>query len=178
MSDPKVERRKITDLKPDPANANAGTERGLRVLDDSLAETGLGRSIVADKNGVVIGGNKTLDRAVDRGFEDAIIVHTNGNELVVVQRDDLDLLDNEPNNRARKLAYYDNRAGQLGLSWDANQIAADVMAGLDLSAMFTPDELSAMTGAPPDVEFKEYDESVANDVEYCTCPECGHKFPK
>jgi hypothetical protein len=32
--------------------------------------------------------------------------------------------------------------------------------------------------APPDVEFKEYDESTANDVEFITCPECGHKFPK
>jgi hypothetical protein len=31
---------------------------------------------------------------------------------------------------------------------------------------------------PPDVDFKEYDETVENDVEYCTCPECGHKFPK
>lgn len=29
-----------------------------------------------------------------------------------------------------------------------------------------------------DVEFKEYDESVADDVEMCECPNCGHKFPK
>jgi hypothetical protein len=26
--------------------------------------------------------------------------------------------------------------------------------------------------------WKEYDETVADDVEYCTCPSCGHKFPK
>lgn len=31
---------------------------------------------------------------------------------------------------------------------------------------------------PPNVEFKEYDESVAGEVEYITCPECGHKWPK
>lgn len=31
---------------------------------------------------------------------------------------------------------------------------------------------------PPDVEFKEYDESVADQVEFCTCPECGHRWPK
>ena len=31
---------------------------------------------------------------------------------------------------------------------------------------------------PPQVEFKEYDESVADEVEYITCPECGHKWPK
>jgi hypothetical protein len=27
-------------------------------------------------------------------------------------------------------------------------------------------------------DWKEYDETAADDVEYCTCPECGHKFPK
>lgn len=31
---------------------------------------------------------------------------------------------------------------------------------------------------PPSVEFKEYDESVADEVEYITCPECGYKWPK
>lgn len=31
---------------------------------------------------------------------------------------------------------------------------------------------------PPDVTFKEYDESVADEVQYCECPSCGHKFPK
>ena len=30
----------------------------------------------------------------------------------------------------------------------------------------------------PNVEFKEYDESVADEVEYHECPECGHKWPK
>jgi len=28
------------------------------------------------------------------------------------------------------------------------------------------------------IEFPEYDEGIADDIEYCTCPECGHKFPK
>lgn len=31
---------------------------------------------------------------------------------------------------------------------------------------------------PPNVTFKEYDESTADDVEMCECPECGHRFPK
>ena len=30
----------------------------------------------------------------------------------------------------------------------------------------------------PDVEFPEYDESIADEVEYVTCPKCGHKWPK
>ena len=39
------------------------------------------------------------------------------------------------------------------------------------------DELIEST-VVPDVEFKEYDESVADDVEYIECPECGHRWPK
>jgi hypothetical protein len=27
-------------------------------------------------------------------------------------------------------------------------------------------------------EFKEYDETTADDVEMCTCPKCGAAFPK
>ena len=176
MPKPQIDARKIADLRPDPSNANKGSERGLRVLDDSIAETGLGRSVVTDKNGILIAGNKTQERAIDRGFEDAIVVHTTGKELVVVQRDDLDLLADDPNNPARKMAYYDNRAATL-MAWDANQIAAEVAAGVDLSGMFTPMELQEIIQPLPE-GWKEYDETSADDVEYCTCPECGHKFPK
>ena len=38
--------------------------------------------------------------------------------------------------------------------------------------------LSDLAGAAPDIEFKEYDESTADDVQYCECPNCGHRFPK
>lgn len=30
---------------------------------------------------------------------------------------------------------------------------------------------------PSDLEFKEFDESAADDVKYVDCPECGHRFP-
>lgn len=140
----KVTERKISEFTQDPSNANQGTERGLRVLDDSIAETGLGRSVVVDKNDILIAGNKTTERAVDRGFVDAIVVETTGDKLVIVKRTDLDLLTDDPNNPARKLAYYDNRAGEVGLSWDAEQLLADINAGVDLSHLFTDGELDAL----------------------------------
>jgi len=31
---------------------------------------------------------------------------------------------------------------------------------------------------PEDMTFREYDELVADEVEYLTCPECGHRWPK
>lgn len=148
MSDqqqPKVTRKKISDLQPDPNNANKGTERGQKMLENSLSETGLGRSVVVDRNGYLIAGNKTTEQAVDNGFEDAIFIHTDGHELVVVQRDDLDLMADDPDNRARLLAYYDNRAGEVSLDWDAERILADLEAGVDMSKFFNARELSLLT---------------------------------
>lgn len=127
---------KRDDLTPDAHNANQGTERGRYMLEASMRECGAGRSILADKEGRIIAGNKTLEvaEALDIPVR---VVETDGKELVVVQRNDLDL----DSDQARKLAYYDNRSSEVGLAWDASQIAADLEAGLDLGAMFKEEEL-------------------------------------
>lgn len=171
----KTKKAKTTDFTPDPHNANRGTERGLKVLENSLAEVGLGRSIVVDKNGVVIAGNKTLERAVDQGFTEALIIETQGDQLIVVQRTDLDLSGDDT--KARKLAYYDNRASEVGLSWDAEVIMRDVQSGLDLSALFSDDELQVfitdnqLVDAPE--TFPTYDEDIETEHQ---CPKCGYKW--
>lgn len=171
------EQAKITDFQPDKENANAGTQQGRRVLDHSIRQLGLGRSILVDKHGNVISGNKAQEVALDLGLEDAIVVKTKGDKMVVVQREDLDLYEDDT---ARQLAYADNRAGEMGLDWNIEQIVADLDAGVSLDGIFAKDELSdLLEGFSIDgVEFKEYDESVADEVEFNTCPECGHKWPK
>lgn len=55
-------------LKLDPHNANRGTDRGRRAVADSLAECGAGRSILVDRDGTVIAGNKTLEAAQALGL--------------------------------------------------------------------------------------------------------------
>src|SRR5437870_3905527 len=84
--------KSLADLQPDSRNANAGTPRGLQMVEDSLRTYGAGRSILADKRGVVIAGNKTLQSASDIDLP-IRVVETDGKELVVVQRTDLDLDD-------------------------------------------------------------------------------------
>ena len=113
---------KIINLFPDPRNANRGTERGRQLLENSLSTLGAGRSIVCDKHGTVIGGNKTLEQAQRLGLEIEVI-HTQGDKLVAVVRDDLDL---ETDPRARELAYADNRVAELDLDWDVEQILSDI----------------------------------------------------
>ena len=171
-----MENAKLSDLTPDSHNANKGTERGRYMLEQSLRKLGAGRSIVLDKQGRIIAGNKTAETAGAIGLDDVIIVRTNGDKIVAVLREDLDL--DDPAGMARELAYADNRAGQVSLDFDPDVIAEDLAAGLDLSDWWQDFELDILTGAVPDVEFKEYDESIADDVEYHECPECGHKWPK
>jgi len=132
---------KATDLIPDVRNANKGTQRGLALLDKSLRELGAGRSILVDKHGRVIAGNKTLQAAVDIGLEDMILVPSDGSRLVAVQRTDLDL---ETDANARQLAWADNRVGELDLDWDVTKLLEDIGAGMDLDGMFKPDELEEL----------------------------------
>jgi len=115
-----IRNAKLSELKTDPSNANKGTVRGLKVLDDSLRQYGAGRSILLDKAGTIIAGNKTAERAADIGMQDVIIVESDGSKIIAVQRTDLDL--NDPDGRARALATYDNRVGQLDLDWDIDQL--------------------------------------------------------
>lgn len=134
----KVTQRKISDYVPDPHNANKGTERGQYMIDASVGEFGLARSIVAAADNTIPAGNKTLQAAIDAGFEDVIEVETDGRALVVVKRIDWPTVDDE---RARKYAYYDNRSGQVDLEWDVEQIVNDLDSGVDLSDLFFDHEL-------------------------------------
>ena len=79
----------LDDLQPDPLNANRGTDRGREALRRSLHTYGAGRSIVIDKRGRILGGHKTVEQAKHLGLP-VTVVPTTGQELVVVQRVDLD----------------------------------------------------------------------------------------
>jgi len=116
----------------DEHNANKGTERGRDLLEKSVTELGAGRSILSDKHGKVIAGNKTLAAAKKAGLK-IRIVPTGRDELVVVQREDLDLDDST--GEARRLAYLDNRVAELDLEWDSAILAEDAGSGLDLDSL-------------------------------------------
>jgi hypothetical protein len=122
---------KLSDFTPDKGNANKGTQRGLKALDTSLRQYGAGRSILVDKKGRVIAGNKTLERAADIGIDDVIVVESDGTKLIAVKRTDLDLESDD--GKARALATYDNRVGQLDLDWDIEalqSVDSDVLKDL------------------------------------------------
>ena len=136
---------KITDLQTDPKNANKGNTRGNKAIRTSLEKYGAGRSILLDRNGTIIAGNKTVENAQAAGVEDVIVVPTDGSKLVAVQRTDLDLSDP----KARELAIADNRTGELSLEWDGPTLA-ELSADLDLKPFFTDAELNDTIGTDND----------------------------
>lgn len=129
-----------TDLIPDDKNANRGTARGRALIEDSLRKLGAGRSVLTDRNGKLIAGNKTAEVAVGDLGMDTLVVESDGTRLVVVRRTDLDL---DRDESARALAFVDNRAGQLSLEWDPEVIEETIADGrIDLTEYgFTQVEL-------------------------------------
>jgi len=115
--------KRISDLVPDDNNYNKGTEFGASLIEKSVRKLGAGRSVLADKNGNIIAGNKATEGIINAGFkdEDIIVVPTDGTKLVVVQRTDLDL----NTKRGRELALADNATSAANLAWDHDALAKD-----------------------------------------------------
>lgn len=157
-----VRRRKLDDYKEDPHNANLGSDRGNQTLDDSIEQTGIGRSLVADGNDYITAGNKTLAAAKRKGITEVIEIETEGNAIIVHKRSDYDLL-SDTDKRARLNAYFDNVVSYHSINFDASQIAADVESGLDIGMMFDPGELALMIGNDA-----IYGDEVASDSEINT----------
>jgi hypothetical protein len=137
-----VIRKKIADLTPDDLNANKGTERGDYQLTQSLEKYGAGRSILIDKNGKILAGNKTAAKFGELGLDDVVVIQTDGRQLVAVQRTDIDL--DTP--QGRELAIADNRTGELNLNWDSDVISQMADSGVDLDQFWSPDELDDLLG--------------------------------
>jgi hypothetical protein len=163
-------------LRPDDRNANAGTERGRAMIEESLRRYGAGRSILVDRHGCIIAGNHVAEVAADIGLDDCIVVPTDGRKLVVVQRTDLDI--DSPAGRA--LAVADNRTSEVGLSWDPG-VLAELVAdeAIDLSALFSPVELADLLGAdalPPKFQPEAPAHRLDELADNTTCPACGHSW--
>ena len=79
----------------------------------------------------------------------------------------------------RDRAYADNRVGELSLDWDAEQVLADINAGVDLSALFRQDELDSLLAGIQSPDFQPVDVSEQPRLDQkapITCPHCGEEF--
>jgi hypothetical protein len=131
---PAPKSKKISSLTQDPNNANKGTKKGRKAILESFQELGAGRSVLIDKHGVIIAGNKSTLAAATAGIENVRIIQTDGTELIAVQRMDLDLATDA---KAKKLAIAENRTTELDLSWDQD-VLDSLSAEIDLGNLFPP----------------------------------------
>ena len=137
-----IEKIRINELTPDDINANKGTQRGTGMLEKSLRKYGAGRSVVVDKDNRIIAGNKTVEAAGSIGLENAIVVDSDGTEIIVVRRTDLDLDSAE----GRGLALADNRVGEVNLEWDTDALKDLMGNDADVAEFFTDIELKNLLG--------------------------------
>jgi 16S rRNA G966 N2-methylase RsmD len=160
---------KISDLKQDAQNANRGTKRGREAVASSLKQFGAGRSVLIDRDGNLIAGNKTAAEASAAGIHEVIVVESDGTKLIAVKRTDLSIDSPE----ARGLAIADNRVGQLGLEWDSG-VLKDLIPDLDLQGYFSTEEIAELLGATntlngyeddaPDAPAPEAAETVPGEI--------------
>ena len=110
----------IEQLAQDQHNFNKGSEQGQELMERSFKEMGAGRSILIDRNGNIIAGNKSQKAAIAAGIKKVRIIETTGDELVAVKRTDVDIDSAE----GRKMAYLDNLTTQVNLTWDQTELQA------------------------------------------------------
>lgn len=148
----------IEELRQDSHNFNKGTEEGQALIEKSFSELGAGRSILVDKDGQIIAGNKSQKAAIKAGIKKVRVIETDGSELIAVKRTDVSLDSEE----GRKLALADNATAKANLVWDEVELnAAATELGIDLEEWGV--ELPDMADPMDDAEAKEDDFSEETD---------------
>lgn len=164
---------RIVDFGEAPANTFLAHELNARrhpgkqrdALRGSLNTVGWIAPVIVSKNsGKVLDGHARIEEALTKN-EHALVpyvtVDVSAHEEAVI----LATLD-----PITDLAVYDKEA--------LDMLLHDIQVG-DPALQQMLSELAQKHGVtPPEVEFKEFDESIEKDVQYNECPECHHKWPK
>lgn len=159
-----LQKVQIADLQPHPMNYNMHPEAQIQELEKSLDQFDQVKNIVVCQ-GVILSGHGLVEAAKRKGMT----------EIYALIRDDL------TKDQQKALLITDNATPFLALP------DSDMLQEL-LDSISTDFEIPGVTDewlmnfnisdSLPDVEFKEYDESIADDVEVCHCPNCGHEHAK
>ena len=134
---------------------------------DALHQVGAARSIVIDEDDVILAGNGVTEAAAEAGITKLRVIEASGDEIIAVRRRGLTA------EQKRALAMYDNRTAELA-EWDADQLQADLAAGLDLKPWFSDEELAKTVSAFQPVG--EDEQEQLDQKKLMTCPACGAEF--
>ena len=149
----------IEELVQDDHNLNKGTKEGQRLMERSFRELGAGRSILVDRDGRIIAGNKSQRAAMAAGIKRVRVIETEGDELIAVKRTDLSLDSKE----GRELAYADNLTTQVNLAWDEIELdhLQTEVDGFDTSDWgFDAKQLAGFEPLVPNAVVESEDEAI------------------
>ncbi len=149
-------------LEPAEFNPGEHPEQQLQELSKSHGKFKYFKNIVV-WNGQAIAGKGMLEAAQKEGLS-AIVIN-----------DRSDLTEEE----AKELCAADRLLPALGTTNPEKlQEILDGLPNFEDIPGLTPGLLEELGIGVPDVEFKEFDESIADGVELCHCPNCGHEHAK
>lgn len=162
----------IVDVIPNPRNPKQHNEKQIELLSRIIKSQGWRAPItVSTRSGFVVRGHGRLMAAQKFGAQ-----------FVPVDYQDYE---NEAQEWADMIA--DNRVAELAdtdedMLKDLLQEIKDGAFDIDLDLTgYTDDEIQQMLSAElpdsDDIDFKEFDETAADDVKKVRCPNCGHEFP-
>lgn len=128
-------------IKPQRKNANRHTQRGMQALERSLEQDGWIGAITVAADGETFDGSARVEKTAENGMlDDAIVVRSDGTKPVIVVREDIP---NAADPRAVRLGIAANRVASLNLEWEPG-VLAELAGDVDLSALFTGDELNEL----------------------------------
>lgn len=154
------------EIKLDENNYRIHDERNKELINKSLKEYGAGRSILTDKDGVIIAGNGTFEQAKELGIPIKII-ETDGTELIAVKRTDLSTGDE----KRKGLAVMDNSTTDSS-KFDTSKLQTDFSVP-QLQEFGIP--IFDTSQVDIDVFFENSDPKEKKP-KMVKCPHCGEEF--
>jgi ParB-like chromosome segregation protein Spo0J len=160
-----VETWPISRIIPYPKNARKIPQAAIDSVAKSLKEFGWRQPIVVEPSGVIIVGHVRRLGALQNGWAEAPVHVAHG--LTPAQ--------------IRAYRLMDNRSHEEAM-WEPEMLKLELMElralDLDLGLTgFSEAETLPLSGIPPAIVFKEYDETAADGVKFVDCPSCGHHIP-
>jgi ParB-like chromosome segregation protein Spo0J len=161
----RVEYRPLDALIPFARNPRAHSDDQVAQIAASIREFGFTNPILLDGGNGVIAGHGRLAAARQLGLQTVPCIE----------------LGHLTEEQKRAYVIADNKLA-LNAGWNEELLRLELTdlkemgANLQLIGFDAMELADIMMGK--DIEFKEYDESAADDVQLVTCPKCGHSFPK
>lgn len=153
-----IKRGKLSEIKPTRKNSNKHTARGLKALDNSMAQDGYVAPMTATADGEIIDGDARLHAAFERFGDEAIVIHHDGKKPIVMIRDDIPNADDP---MARRIHYRANMVQALDFDLDPAQVMADIESGFDFEAIDVDlEDLNDMLKSAGEAVLKEKTEEL------------------